>query len=76
MIGESWGYFTVPTVFITSFSLLGIDGAAAECESPFQKSRVNHLDMDTFCQTAFKSVLQILIHAAERERREVFIPES
>jgi putative membrane protein len=76
MIGESWGYFTVPTVFITSFSLLGIDGAAAECESPFQKSRVNHLDMDTFCQTAFKSVLQILIHAAERERREVLIPES
>lgn len=76
MIGETWGHFTVPTVFITSFSLLGIDGAAAECESPFQKCRVNHLDMDTFCQTAFKSVLQILIHAAEREKREVFISES
>lgn len=75
MIGESWGYFTVPTVFITSFSLLGIDGAAAECESPFLRSRVNHLDMDTFCQTAFNSILQILIHAAEREKREVFISE-
>jgi putative membrane protein len=75
LIGESWGYFTIPTVFITSFSLLGIDGAAAECESPFQRSRVNHLDMDTYCLTALKSILQIMIHAAEREQRECYISE-
>jgi len=70
IIGPAWGYFTIPTIFLTSFSLLGIDGAAAECESPFRKNRANHLDMEAYCQMAFKNILQIMIEAADRERRE------
>jgi len=113
IIGPAWGYFTIPTIFLTSFSLLGIDGAAAECEAPFRKNRMNHLDMEVssyklcakcrvlacfvtsmitsltfllniyditlyvsfirkkaYCQMAFKNMLQIMIDAADRERRE------
>jgi len=70
LYGHLWGYFTVPAVFVTSFALLGIDGASAECECPFQKNRVNHLDMEAYCLTAMNSILQILIHAADMERRD------
>jgi putative membrane protein len=69
LYGSSWGYLTVFAVFLTSFGLLGIDGAAAECELPFSKNRANHLDMETYCLTAMNNVAQILIHYANMDMR-------
>lgn len=42
------GYATIPLVFVTAFALLGLEGAAQEVESPFQKDRTNHLSMVSF----------------------------
>mmetsp|Transcript_23807 Transcript_23807/g.34127 ORF Transcript_23807/g.34127 Transcript_23807/m.34127 type:complete len:419 (+) Transcript_23807:21-1277(+) len=67
LYGHSGGYLTVVAVFLTSFGLLGIDGAAAECESPFSKGRANHLDMEAYCLTLMKNVVQICVHYADME---------
>jgi putative membrane protein len=56
LYGHTWGYFTIPAVTLTGFALLGIDGAATECSSPFNKSRANHLDMDGFCLIILKEL--------------------
>jgi putative membrane protein len=67
--GHTWGWFTIPAVFITGYALLGIDGAAVECESPFKQNRPNHLNMESFCLTALTNIEQLVIHHADIEMR-------
>jgi Predicted membrane protein len=69
LYGHTWGWGTIPAVFVTSYALLGIDGAATECESPFKK-RPNHLDMESFCITAFDDIEQIVRHNHEMQERQ------
>lgn len=59
LYGHSWGYGTIPAVFFTAYALLGIDGSASECESPFDM-RPNHLNMEAFCLTTMNDILQLL----------------
>merc|ERR1740117_1111657 len=60
------GYATIPVVFLTSFSLLGVEGAAEDVESPFCKNRTNHLDMNSFCLVVLSNILQQTKHDADR----------
>ena len=43
-----------------AFALLGIEGAATECENPFSPKRTNHLGMDRFCLAQQDEVCQLL----------------
>ena len=45
-----WGVGVVPATAVIAFALLGIEGAATECENPFSAKRTNHLGMDGFCE--------------------------
>ncbi|OUS44939.1 Bestrophin, RFP-TM, chloride channel-domain-containing protein [Ostreococcus tauri] len=65
-----WGWGTIPAVFAVSFALLGIEGAATECEIPFNADHVNHLKMDAYVMGCFANVAAILDWNAERERGE------
>lgn len=58
---NTWGWGTISSVFLTSFALLGIDGAASECECPF-KSRPNALNMEAFCLTGLNNIAQAVSH--------------
>ena len=58
-------YGTIPVVILTSFALLGIEGAASDVEAPFTKGRTNHLDMDTFCLIVVANILQQTQHDAD-----------
>jgi len=69
MYAHQWGWATIPMVTITSYALLGIDGAASECESPFLRNRLNHLDMEDFCSTALSNIEQLVIHNANMQLR-------
>lgn len=69
LYGHTWGWGTIPAVFVTSYALLGIDGSATECESPFKK-RPNHLDMEGFCLTALGDIEQIVRHNHEMRQRQ------
>lgn len=55
-----WGWGTIPAVAAVSFALLGIEGAATECEIPFSEGRANHLRMDQYVQACFLSVGALL----------------
>lgn len=67
---EAWGsWATVPTTALVAFALLGIDGAASECEIPFRR-RANHLDMETYCAAAMNNVQQLVLHAADLRLQE------
>ena len=55
-----WGWGTIPAVVLSSFVLLGVEGAATECESPFRPDRINHLRMSAYCNTLFRDVKQLL----------------
>lgn len=65
-----WGYGTIPAVACVSFALLGIEGAATECEIPFQADRHNHLRMDAYVAGCFANVSAMLECQAERARRD------
>ena len=69
IFGHSWGWGTIPAVVVTAYALLGIDGAAVECESPFKQNRPNHLNMELYCLTALKDIEQLVIHNAEINMR-------
>jgi len=69
MYAHQWGWATIPMVTITSYALLGIDGAASECEAPFLRNRLNHLDMEQFCSTALSNIEQLVIHNANMQLR-------
>lgn len=60
-------YATIPMVIMTAFALLGLEGAAMECEAPFKKNRPNHLNMDAYCLTVLKNTLQEIQQNADRE---------
>jgi predicted membrane chloride channel (bestrophin family) len=64
------GYSTIPIVALTAFALLGLEGAAQEVESPFQRHRTNHLDMDSFCLGLLSNILQQLRTSADREMQQ------
>jgi len=66
-----WGYGTIPAVACVSFALLGIEGAATECEIPFQANRHNHLRMDAYVAGCFANVSAMLeCQCSERARRD------
>ena len=65
LYGHLWGWGTIPAVSITGYILLGIDGAATECESPF-KRRANHLAMESFCLNVLRNVEDLYIENAKR----------
>mmetsp|Transcript_17289 Transcript_17289/g.24423 ORF Transcript_17289/g.24423 Transcript_17289/m.24423 type:complete len:296 (+) Transcript_17289:129-1016(+) len=62
LYAKDWGWYTIPTTCLFSFALLGIDGAATECERPFNKNRPNHLDMEAYCITAMENIQQLFLH--------------
>jgi putative membrane protein len=55
-----WGFGVVPATAIIAFALLGIEGAATECENPFSAKRTNHLGMDGFCENAIADLSAML----------------
>lgn len=63
----SWRWSTIPIVFVTSFAMLGLEGAAVEVESPFRRNRPNHLDMDAFCIVIMRTIQQTLCESADRD---------
>lgn len=66
--GPSWRWTTIPLVFLAGFAWLGIDGAAEECESPFDVRSVNALDMDSYCIGLMGTILQEIQNQADEER--------
>ena len=40
--------------------MLGIEGAATECENPFSPKRTNHLGMDGFCEATQREIMELL----------------
>jgi len=69
LYGHTWGWGTIPTVFLTSYALLGIDGAASECECPF-KQRPNHLDMEGYILTLQQNITQLINHNQDLQQRQ------
>jgi ion channel-forming bestrophin family protein len=63
----SLGYGTIPFVVIIAYAMLGLEGAAMECESPFKKGRPNHLNMDAFCMIVLRDVTQLIKSNADME---------
>ena len=57
-----WQWGTIPAMALVSFALLGVEGAAAECESPFAQ-RANHLAMDHLAAALVSNVAEILTAA-------------
>ena len=81
-----WRWGTIPAMALVSFALLGVEGAAAECESPFEQ-RANHLAMDAYAAALIANVAEILaaaeVHAAapwaqpyEAQQREAQAPPA
>jgi putative membrane protein len=67
VLGPSWGWGTIPVVFVTAFALLGIEAAAAEVESPFGLNRVNALNMNGYCRSFLSNIQQQITDQADRE---------
>jgi putative membrane protein len=53
---NQWRWGTIVAVAVVSFALLGIEGAATECEIPFSADHANHLRMDQYAQACLLSV--------------------
>lgn len=54
---SSWKWGTPFAVALISFALLGIEGAAVECERPFAKDP-NHFALEKFAVTVHRNLLQ------------------
>jgi ion channel-forming bestrophin family protein len=67
---ERWGWWTVPLVAFASFALLGIEGAASECEIPFDKNRANHLAMDAYCLVLLDNIQGLVVQDADLDLLE------
>ena len=67
--GHLWGWGTIPAVGLTGYILLGIDGSASECESPF-KIRPNHLAMESYCLNVLRNIEDLYVENAERRINE------
>ena len=74
VLGPSWGWGTIPVVFVTAFALLGIEAAAAEVESPFGLNRVNALNMNGYCESFLSNIQQQITDKADRELDESTTP--
>ena len=70
---HSWKWGTLPAMALVSFAFLGVEGAAHECEAPFEADHVNHLAMDKFAEAVIKHVESALtaapIHARLADER-------
>jgi len=73
---NTFGYATIPIVFVTAFALLGLEGAAQEVEAPFLKNRTNHLNMDAFCLLMISNILQQISESADRQIKKKAKAES
>jgi putative membrane protein len=70
---SSLGWATIPVVFLTSFAMLGLEGAAVEMESPWTH-RTNHLSMDAYCLLLLSNIQQIIQEDADR-RMDITLPQ-
>lgn len=57
---SQWQWGTIIAVASVSFALLGIEGAATECEIPFLPDHANHLRMDQYIGACILSISSIL----------------
>ena len=64
-----WGLGTIPAVSLTGYILLGIDGSASECESPFHK-RPNHLAMESYCKNVLDNIEDLYVENARRRMKQ------
>jgi len=62
--GNAWDWWCIPYVSTIAFLLLGVDGAASECEIPFSNQRANHLNMSAYCLLALRNIQQLVVHSA------------
>jgi putative membrane protein len=62
-----WGWATIPVVTFSAHALLGIEGASDECGVLFDKTRTNHLAMDSFCLLVLTNIQQFVQQAADRK---------
>jgi len=62
--GSDWDWWCIPYVSIIAYLLLGVDGAASECEIPFSNKRANHLNMSAYCLLALRNMQQLVVHSA------------
>jgi putative membrane protein len=62
------GHATIPIVSLTAYALLGLEGAAQEVESPFEKNRPNHLSMDAYCLMMIGNIVQQIKQDADRQK--------
>ncbi len=69
LYGHLWGWGVIPAISLTGYILLGIDGSASECESPF-KLRPNHLAMESYCVNALRNMEDLYIENAQRRIEE------
>jgi len=67
--GNAWDWWCIPYVSIIAFLLLGVDGAASECEIPFSNNRANHLNMSSYCLLALRNIQQLVVHSADIHSR-------
>eukprot|EP00951_Prasinocladus_malaysianus_P032387 scaffold315188_cov36-Prasinocladus_malaysianus.AAC.1 len=75
LFASSLGWGLIPTVALVAFFLLGVEGAATECESPFNRTHWNHLRMEAACSFAFHNVQEIVQAADEiRSRAQRLTP--
>jgi putative membrane protein len=70
LYGHLWGWGTIPAASITAYILLGIDGSASECVSPFKK-RANHLAMEAYCVNALNNIEDLYIENAQRRMKNL-----
>ena len=61
-----WGWWTIPIVSVTAFLMLGIEGASVEVEQPFEKGKVNDLDLDQYCCKALIDIQFLVQRHADR----------
>jgi len=65
-----FGPVVLPGLLLTSWALLGIEAAAVECSSPFQR-KPNHLRLGRACSEVAQCVAQTLAESACEEARGV-----
>lgn len=67
---REWRWLTIPVVGLTSFAMLGLEGASQEVEVPFSKNRGDHMNMDAFCLVVMDNIQQTITDTADREMSE------
>eukprot|EP00978_Attheya_sp_CCMP212_P023089 scaffold69932_cov52-Attheya_sp.AAC.3 len=72
---DLWGWGTVVVVSLTALIMLGLEGASAEVESPFEKGKVNDLDLDNYCAIMMKDTKQLIKTHQERGMKYEVVEE-